>query len=353
MIWNLSKCGLMGLTDECLLNSERIPKVKRYKYLGAPFERNGVNWLEYDKQLHEKQKRLLNAVKPFQQAWSIKTKLTIFKSFIRSSGEYCIPLLHRWMTKQAEEIKKESKLKRESLHEEACAWILNSRSGKSTHQSLIGIGSSDFRINCLLASFCRHMTRMSPWNPVNTLIHQSTVITALKKNSFIHTVSNHPWWTEYKDLCKVKPDATFKTFIRNKWLQENDKLTGALCCYINNSVRLQNLVDPCVFQPFKETSQMFANWRLNALCFNKGKCPDCQEMVKRTCFETCSLLQGMHEIQEIKHSEEFQKEKCFMKKKIGAKKVCNFGVIDYCLNRGWYELTARALQKGLSSLQTI
>jgi hypothetical protein len=352
MVWNLSKCGIMGSPNDHLLDSKIIPKVTRYKYLGTPFEKKGVNWLEFNKCLNEKQKRLLNALKPFKQAWSIKTKLTVFKSFIRSSGEYCVPNLHRWIAKQPEEMKKELKKERDMIHEEALAWILNSRNGKTIHQSVTGIGSADFRISCLLASFCRHMSRMSPLNPVNVLIQQSTVTTALKKDSFIHTISNHPWWTEYRDLCKLKEDASFRTFIRNKWLQENEKISGVLCCYINNSVRLQNLVDPCIFQPSKETSQMFANWRINTLCFNKGRCPDCKEMVKRTCFENCSLLNEMEDIQAIKESEMYQKEKEIMIGKIqNRKKVCNFGVMDFCLNRGWYELTARALQKGLSALQ--
>jgi hypothetical protein len=354
MIWNLSKCGIMGNVNPHYLEGELIPNVKEYKYLGVQFEKNGVNWTNHDKLLCEKQKRILQAVSQFKLVWSIKTKLTIYKSFIRSSGEYCLPLLSTWLSKQSNDTKTASMNRRKEVHDKACEWILNTRANRKINDSLLGIGDPAFRSNTLQASFCGHMEKLNPTNPVLELIRASNVTSALKKDSFIHLVSKHPWWREFKVLRQTKEDATFKTFIRNKWLEENAKETGVLLCYIDYKVRMLNLADPCLFQPSKQISQTFANWRLNTLCFNKGRCPCCKERIKRTCFERCPTLTDNQELLEIRDSPEFHKQVAIVRKTIEDNgRKSNFGVIDFCLNKGLYDLAARGLISGLSRLEPI
>ena len=47
MRWGIKKCGTVGSKNVFYLNGEMIPSVSRYKYLGAPHGRQGIDWSEF------------------------------------------------------------------------------------------------------------------------------------------------------------------------------------------------------------------------------------------------------------------------------------------------------------------
>jgi hypothetical protein len=313
-----------------------------------------VNWWTFWNELFTKEENVWKAVKPFEQLWSIKTKMAIFKAFIRPSGEYCLPLIQRWIDKQPQEMRKEYNEKRNHLWDQQCQWLLHTNSLKKINGSILGLASPTLRSKSLMTSFCWHMANLHHDNPVKDLIASSSVITALKRNSIIHLVSNHPWWTEYCKLRAQSPEATLKTFCRNKWLQDNQLNQGSLHHYITDCCRLRNLMDPCLLHHSKEQAQTFVKWRLNTLCFNKGRCPFCKERLKRTCFDRCALLDNNSDISAIRDSIGFKQQALLLHNKFESiGKVCNFGVIDYCLNKQLYDIAANAIATGLSQLLPI
>jgi hypothetical protein len=350
MKWNLSKCGVVSnapLSEPLTLNDIDIPAVKSYKYLGVPFERGGVNWRLHAEKSMAKRTNLTNFLRIQSDLWTTKTRIAIFKAFVRPITEYCEPLLSRWLRRHPKELAL-IKLRKKQLDNDL-SWILNTKQSSTVHESLLGIGDVHFRSETLMASFARHIQALNIDNPLKNIISKTNAFHALKSDCIVHLVKNHPLLAAYQEQRNVEEHLTWRTFLRREWIKENDRKDSVLVHYIGKECRRTNLQDSLLLRKSKREVQLMIKWRLNRACIGRGNCSVCQEDFKRTCFDRCFTSDP--EVNLLRDSKPFIDAKATLHEILEEKgRESKFTVMDFMLNSGYYDLFCSTFKKATQEL---
>ena len=104
MSFNIAKCGylitylaskaLVAIRPTLLLDSQSIPIVQSYKYLGVMFSSFGIDHLAQEEMLSQQAERHLGAILWFSNTWSPRIRLNIMKSILLPTLEYSVPLIY-------------------------------------------------------------------------------------------------------------------------------------------------------------------------------------------------------------------------------------------------------------------
>jgi hypothetical protein len=183
MQFNSRKCAILGSNLSFKIQNSDIPNLSSYRYLGIPFTKDGINFTEFTKEILNLQIRLHKSIAPIGPLLHPRSRLTIFKVFIRSQYEYCLNILSSWL----ENTSKRDLLKQlEDNHNLFLQWITqSSRNMPAINKSITGLGSAKYRMDCLTAYFAKSITFLDKENPFNELLASADATTVLKPNEII------------------------------------------------------------------------------------------------------------------------------------------------------------------------
>ncbi len=94
--FNARKCEILNSTQDFVIYGLLLTRCTQFKYLGCIFDKKGINWKEHFARLAEKTERMLQFFKSIGlngSGFRERTKISIFKSNIRSLYEYCLAIM--------------------------------------------------------------------------------------------------------------------------------------------------------------------------------------------------------------------------------------------------------------------
>ena len=353
MLWGLNKCGIMGPKKQAdqpqspvFMEDDSIPEVDEYKYLGLPHRRNGMNWAAYCGKIVDKHNSLLNAFFLKRKPWSYYTRICIYRTFIRSTIEYCLGPLCTWISRQTASFKNELWSLLENCHKRALIWIFDTKSPKLLLENISGLGDFNSRVEMLQGSMANHLRSMSEHNPLR-IHHQKNFLSA--SSDFIlpfclQSPLLDKWISQSRDPTA---SLSWKTFVRNSWIYKNQTDTGVLQNYVLNRCRRSNKMDSFLLLPLPQAARIL-QWRCNR-SFTRGYCPVCQKQFNRAHLTRCSLISFFSSsIQEISSSEEYTRDIEAINNQLTLKTApCSqalvYTLLDYLLNEKRYEEFLNAL----------
>ena len=353
MLWGLAKCGIMGpksITGQPLvpvyLDQEPIPEVDEYKYLGVPHRQQGVDWASYCRTLVNKNISLMDALYLQRKNWPYYNRLAIYRTFIRSTMEYCLGPLCTWISRQKENLKTELTTMLEKCHERALLWIFDIKSPKLLLESISGLGDFQSRVKMLQGSVARHLRTMPESNPLQQHYRRHPISTS--SNFILPFCFRSLLLDEWASQPPVRNETlSWVTFCRLSWIKKNQEKPGILQNYVLNRCRRSNKMDSFLLLPLSEASRIL-QWRCNR-SFTRGYCPVCQKQFNRAHLTRCSLI-SFHSssIQEISSSEEYTRDIEVINNQLTSKtapysRALVYTPLDYLLNEKRYEEFLNAL----------
>jgi hypothetical protein len=323
MIFNAQKCGTMSRHPLNLkIGNENIPQVTSYKYLGVPMKYNGVDWTNFFYNMTTKTATFQNAIEMRSSSWSSYTKLIIYRTFIRPTNEYALPLISQWAKRQEPNILKSIMNELDNLHKNALNWIFGRKGFNALFENMSGLEDPQFRVARLEASLCMHLQRLAKSNPLQRLL--SNFIISSSKNDFLSFCRQSKLVSEFYQQTEVK----WKAFIlskRKKYLLQKD---GILHKYLANTCKSPSGTDYCLQQA---NSDSYIKWRSNG-CFLRRKCPQCSQKFSRSHIHSCLPLPASS--LQIVTSKKFETSSKMIKELTGQKNT--FNIMDYLLNQKLY-----------------
>jgi hypothetical protein len=288
MRWGIKKCGVIGSDDVFFLNGERVPSVSRYKYLGAPHGRTGIMWGEF---LEEKEARFTGLIKSLmsvRRTWLHKTRLIIFKTFIRSTIDYCLPLITLWIETLPKNLRLKHTERLNRIQKLSLEFLFDSDRPRALLESISGIGSIHTRILILQASLCLQLKNISDLNPLTHILRWASLMG--EHDSLLYRALNSTMAKEYSEFCATHPhlNRRWATFAQHKLLEDNVSSPGNLQHYVRNRARVKLKADSCLYLSLEKAS-MAIKWRSNKLFLNK-KCAGCGANFNRAHIARCLLL---------------------------------------------------------------
>ncbi|OMJ18110.1 hypothetical protein AYI70_g5545 [Smittium culicis] len=164
MTINIKKSAYIGPSGwKLFINDVPLPTPKSYKYLGLPVTVSGIDWESFVKDATIKSANMLKFLQVKGNNWPPITRLTLYKSYVRSCWEYAAPLMALTLkSSDIELIEKEQLI--------ALAWVIgiSVKSGnmhQRMYRSLKGIESIKDRFETLLVKFGIHVSKCSVNNP--------------------------------------------------------------------------------------------------------------------------------------------------------------------------------------------
>lgn len=261
--WNLKKCAILSNESVQLkVNNQLIPNASEYKYLGIIHKKNGLDFRQSFLSQVSKQSKLLTAL--LDNNWHPKTKLTIYRTFIRPITEYASALTYNWALKDTSRFDILTLM--EKQHQQALKWIFSCKRFTQTLDFLSGIGSWKYRMECMKAGLTRSLQTMSPTNPL--LLSRSVFLISSSPHFILQACFKSTYWTEYQKA--KKSTINFKTWklLKLKSLAITASRSSALISYLNPYNPLHTKV---LFNlPYEIMSDILA-WRLN-YCFSHCTC---------------------------------------------------------------------------------
>lgn len=332
MEWNINKCGSVGSKAFFTLNGVRIPQVVSYKYLGLPHGKNGILWADYCMKITEKISNFLKSLSLRKKTWSFQARLIIYKTFIRSTGEYCLPLLLHWISR---DLKPRSHLLRllEDTHKEGLTWIFDTATPKLLLEFLSGLGSLQKRVTQLQGSLAYHLQSLDPENPLKA--HSTRHFLSTNHDSILLPCFSNPDFKKWQlENSTSQEKITWSTWCRRKWLNDVFESPGILQHYILPSASSGSMNDSILRRPLGEAERMLA-WRCNS-CFSRAKCPVCSKPFNRAHLSRCSLYKLLgNSYEPLLTDKKFRDDLDKISKGIPPKKKfdeSNYTLLDYYLN---------------------
>lgn len=89
--FNPGKCEVMNSESELLIYGQAIPPCESFKYLGIWMDIDGIDWMKHTKHVAEKTRKMLHffiGAGYNSSGFRERTRLTIFKTFLRSRYDY-------------------------------------------------------------------------------------------------------------------------------------------------------------------------------------------------------------------------------------------------------------------------
>ena len=263
------------------LDGNELERVDEYKYLGFPHRVDGIDFVCHSLSRIEKAQNLLTAVSDNTEHWDVKTKLAVWKSFIRSLSEYGLgiaAILENGL-KKSEVLK----TKYDKFVSNSVKWIFGKEKIEKMHYSILGIGMPAARLDALCYSVSHQIHECLPENPFMDIINSKY---RLKQNSISRNIWNFQPYLDLTSLPDFSKKSMFK-FLKDKRMDmfKNEKLE--LHKFIRGCRHDVSLADKLIYQT-KQIVKLGIKWRTNKAFCNRY-CT-CGSTWNRKHLMTCSLL---------------------------------------------------------------
>jgi hypothetical protein len=280
MEFNVSKCGVVGATAPLLLDSESIPIVSSYKYLGFPHTSNGIDWALHMKHRLQCFDTSLNYASRVTNAWSYGARLQISRSYLRPVLEFGIPMVYVW----AKQTKNESVIATiKHSYQDLSKFIFNSETYRLVMDSLTGLGDWSWRMDCLFAGLVLHLSRLATTNPLKSIMtslsmqdNQAYLLFSFRRSNLLD---------QYR---KSKREEPLSTWLKTMWLGTRAQTYGILAQYVLPQARDKNNAVGELFLP-PRYGRYFVKWRIGTL-FTYRKCVTCDQQFNRSHLSRCNLF---------------------------------------------------------------
>jgi hypothetical protein len=211
MVIGILKCGSIGC-DNMQIGENQIPNVNIYKYLGFPHDRLGI---DFDKHYHnriEKTLKLFNMVKPFMKTWNEVTKLYIYKSFLRPTLEFGLPLLfhHYKYTNIIGKL--------QEVHAKLLKWIIPYSPQTNRIETICGVLNMRDRAEILAANLTIHMGTLNASNPAKIFSQKVTQHPPWPVNIIIPRSMKTPLSNTLLSLHQDNPRISI-TNLKRRWME--------------------------------------------------------------------------------------------------------------------------------------
>lgn len=330
---NISKCGLllprhMKMITHFSVNSDPIPRVSSYKYLGLIFLENGnIDIIDH---LSRKRKQAVAIIESLSKDISTKIwpeciKLNIYKIFVRSLFEYAAPLIIAYIETRNPGHKKilnKSIAELEGCQKEAIRWIFSTKKSYRILLSLSGLAPVSNRLNDLLTQFSCQLKNINNSSPLAQVIASNCISPMLQK-----IVSALPSPSvSINDVIKIN----------NRKKIEHLSTICLLAKYIPRTARSKSGYEKCLTIPNPNLRNAAIRWRANHYGQNNS-CAKCEVKFKRTHVTDCPTFSKEYlTLVGPLGLEQFKKQKEIYE---------NFTILDHILNQGDYPLFEKLIKK--------
>ena len=279
MAVNIAKCGTFSIDAAFQINGSKVPVVTTYRYLGIPVGKDGIQVTTLmENHLDKANKAFLFVSRSLcSRSWPETAKLTIFKTFVRSTIEYGAPLVvllkNEANTRSSKKTFKKGIERLDRLQTECLRWVLAKKRAKKILQAMTATPNIELRFQELTARLRIHLRAMHPahelrfWkdHPEACRLVQAAYTYPVAGTITATNISNH-YRTQFLGKCKA---------------------SSRLAALIDDSCRTDIGIDACLEIPDYKVRALAIAWRTNtfglrATC-NKCSCPFNRKHVN-TCF---------------------------------------------------------------------
>lgn len=287
MVLNTEKSGSLADTN-LFVETSLIPKLESYKYLGLPMTSRGVNWSEHMSNSLEKSKSIFNSVKVESAIWSPRVRMIIYKTFIRSAGEYCVAL--SWLSMTGTDNLPTILEEYEEFHDTICSWICTRQKTTKIAQNLTGLGTYSLRWRFLLASLTFNLQGMHPGNLLNIMKQDINALSGLGNRRFIlkKLFFNKYFLRWMRRKRESRNGFSWTRFYSELFAEDQLNRNKLMEAYISKEARGKWEIDEIIKTDKVEISKWGLLWRMNRFCY--GKTCEQGHPLTRRCFINCNLV---------------------------------------------------------------
>jgi hypothetical protein len=200
LTFNVEKCGVIGAQSPQLrLQDQPVPVVECYTYLGFPMTRTGIDFVAH------LTKRIGGAVKHCDfltmpsKSWGVANRLRVYKQYIAPMFEFGAPLVECW--RQCSKANERAFIEAFKPWKKLMTWINGgSKASARLTANLLGLIPSTKRFQHLKTQYALVMTQLSQDNPLCSILHTKSSISAFTRalqidrpfNSFLTTTTDEP-----------------------------------------------------------------------------------------------------------------------------------------------------------------
>lgn len=302
MVWNLSKCGVMGISHSLYLGNQIIPKVSRYKYLGLPHHRQGIDWNNHLQSATSKAHKLMSHIQLKSQLWSPGTRLIIWKTFIRPIIEYALPLITLWLSRQNPKVKKHLTNVLTEFHMKSLQFIFGYKQPRALLENASGLGTMSNRLQTLESSLVLHIRRLASTNPLLKLMQQ--YVLSSSSHSILHLLKSTELLNKFTERnSSTRRPISWTSFARSQRIKSTLSIPGVLQHFVRPSARSRGLVDKSLYAPQGILSKALA-WRRNT-AFTRGLCAGCNAPFNRRHVDSCLKYMLPHVFANVYNDKKF------------------------------------------------
>jgi hypothetical protein len=345
MTWGVSKCGIVGpFKIKFILHDAEIPNVSSYKYLGVPHKKAGIDWELY---LLSQTQRIVSTAKSLlvrKKLWKVQTRLILYKVFIRSLADYCLPIYTLWLSQQPKQKQKQLNALILEAHKIGLEFIFGTEKPQYLLEHAAALGDSSIRTQLLQARLARNLQNLNQENPLNFYMQMSHFKNS--SHSVLYSATRNALLDEFLATFTGETDFenSWTTFSKNKTQESTLKKPGVLQHYIRKRCRLNGQLDS-LFSQSSSFVKKAMSWRSNKL-FTRRFCPVCLCQFTRKHLRTCSLLPtsftDMYDSKKfIQDVEDIAQE--LVEKK--HKDDFEYTLLDFLLNEKEYEIFGNIVQE--------
>lgn len=325
MKWNLKKCAVVSeYNTEFSLSNQLIPAAEDYKYLGVYHRYNRLDLQKTFNVSMEKQSRMITALT--DNTWHPRTRLIIYKTFMRPVTEYSGVLTYIWASKSF--LRNDILTSMANQHKMALKWIFQRQYYLKIFDYLSGLGPWDFRMNCLTAGLNRSLLKMNASNPlVNARSH---FLLSGSSHFILQDCFKSKYWLQYeKDKSNHSGSAlSWETWRLNKLRAtvHHESRSSALISYLGpyNSKSIKDFLNVSI-----DSFNIMFTWRCNRALLS-ASCV-CNVRFNRSHVDCC--LMNNPEYETILESSEYSQYHA----SISSSSAPHFSVLDYLLNQSRFE----------------
>lgn len=173
---NLAKCGYFSPASDqfdhaFLWNGSELPKVESYTYLGFPHLPSGIDIPGLVLDRCAKVERSFGSICAIADGWPAITRLTVYRTFLRSQLDYGLPLLRLCLAFSASGRERASQALQAltAIHTRAMAWCIGIRNHTGMAAAITSISSPQDRMTHLVLRFAVHIRESDPTNPIRLI----------------------------------------------------------------------------------------------------------------------------------------------------------------------------------------
>jgi Reverse transcriptase (RNA-dependent DNA polymerase) len=260
MAVNVNKCGTFS--NGPTINSEPIPVVENYKYLGIHLNKDGI---DVDASIEHSRKRTVASLLNLKQHigsehWTPMTKIGMYKTFIRPKMEYGAPIINRLLKKQ--HIKT-----LEGIQRDALKWIIGKSQPINVIRNLTNILTIKDRYDQLQAMYRVHINCTPSSHLINRYIQK-------------------PKGTLKRTLRLAYSGDIDKSSILEHYKEKNLSMDLSMVKVIDSKTRNKAGIDKILDIKHRPTLRNAIKWRLNAYPRNLI-CNKCKKYFNRKHVNTC------------------------------------------------------------------